>query len=64
MTNNSTSLLAKIFGWANLGLQFFGQIVSNPVHGWQNWLAVAASAAVAVATHAASNTPGPTPSQH
>lgn len=55
-----THLFAKIFGWAQFGLNFVGQVAASGSlpHGAAQWLALGSSALVAVATHAASSTDG------
>lgn len=54
------SLFAKIFGWAQFGLQTVGQVATSGSvpHGWVGWLTTLASLATAVAVHGASNTGG------
>lgn len=55
----NSSLLAKIFGWAQFGLQVFGQVATGPLpHGWAGWTAFFGSLASAVAIHHASSTDG------
>lgn len=55
-----TSIFAKIFGWAQFGLSFVGQVAATGAapHGVSQWIALAGSAAIAVGTHLASNTDG------
>lgn len=53
------SFWAKFFGWAQFGLVTAGQLFSSGVpHGWHEWIALAASGAMAVATHHAAGTDG------
>jgi len=50
---------AKIFGWAQFGLMTIGQFSQGGIpRNWREWTTLIASGAVAVATHAASNTDG------
>ena len=56
----SKSLWAKIFGWAQFGLNFVSQVGQSggiPKSIWQ-WVALGGSAAIAAATHHASETDG------
>lgn len=57
-----TSYWAKIFGWTQFALQFLSQMgqAGGLPHGVWNWIALGGSAAIAAATHAASNTDGTT----
>lgn len=53
------SLFAKILGYAQFGVQLTSQLFSNGVpHGWQQWVGLATSGAIAVATHLAAGTDG------
>lgn len=54
-------VLAKILGWGQFGLNLVGQATANGAsapHGWQQWLAMGASFAMALGMHASSNTDG------
>jgi len=54
----NNSLLSKIMGWMQFGMQASSQVFSTGVHGWQGWLTSIASLAAAVGIHAASSTDG------
>jgi hypothetical protein len=57
---NKNGVLAKVGGWVQFGLVTFVNLFGgNGIpHGWQSWVVMLASLGTAIATHAASNSPG------
>lgn len=53
------SVVAKIFGWVQFGLQAVGQVATAGMpHGVFSWIALLGSLATAVAVHGAAKTDG------
>ena len=54
-----SSITAKVFGWAQFGLQLLTSIGQGSApHGWAQWLTFGSSLAAAIGIHASSNTDG------